>query len=51
MSAPSLISAAPRANGQRQSGLDRALFLKLATFEWLRQHHYLVVVGPTGPVT
>jgi DNA replication protein DnaC len=29
-------------------GLDRALFLKLATCEWLRQHHHLVVVGPTG---
>jgi IstB-like ATP binding protein len=31
-------------------GLDRALFQKLATCEWLREHHHLVVIGPTGPV-
>ncbi len=29
-------------------GLDRALFHKLATCEWLREHHHLVVIGPTG---
>jgi DNA replication protein DnaC len=29
-------------------GLDRALFQKLATCEWLRDHHHLVVIGPTG---
>jgi DNA replication protein DnaC len=29
-------------------GLDRALFQKLATCEWVRDYHHLVVVGPTG---
>ena len=29
-------------------GLDRALFQKLATCEWLRDHHHLIVIGPTG---
>lgn len=29
-------------------GLDRALFHKLASCEWVRDHHHLVVVGPTG---
>jgi DNA replication protein DnaC len=29
-------------------GLDRALFSKLATCEWVREHHHLVMVGPTG---
>jgi DNA replication protein DnaC len=29
-------------------GLDRALFQKLATCEWIRDHHHLIVVGPTG---
>lgn len=29
-------------------GLDRALFHKLATCEWIREHHHLVVLGPTG---
>jgi len=28
-------------------GLDRALFLKLATCEWVREHQHLVMVGPT----
>jgi IstB-like ATP binding protein len=32
-------------------GLDRALFQKLASCEWVRDHHHLVVVGPTGLVT
>jgi DNA replication protein len=29
-------------------GLDRALFLKLASCEWLREHHHLCLIGPTG---
>jgi DNA replication protein DnaC len=29
-------------------GLDRSLFHKLVTCEWIRDHHHLVVVGPTG---
>ena len=29
-------------------GLDRALFLQLSNCQWLRDHHHLVVVGPTG---
>ena len=29
-------------------GLDRALFLKLATCQWIRDHHLLVVIGPTA---
>src|ERR1700753_1669968 len=29
-------------------GLDRALFLKLATCQWIRDHHHLALVGPTG---
>ncbi len=29
-------------------GLDRALFQKLATGDWLREHHHLVMIGPTG---
>jgi DNA replication protein DnaC len=29
-------------------GLDRALFRKLASCEWVRDHHHLVVGGPTG---
>ena len=29
-------------------GLDRALFQKLASCAWVRDHHHLVVVGPTG---
>jgi DNA replication protein DnaC len=29
-------------------GLDRALFRKLATCEWIREHHHLVMIGPTG---
>src|ERR1700749_1208948 len=29
-------------------GLDRALFQKLASCEWVRDHPHLVVVGPTG---
>ncbi|HEX3363153.1 MAG TPA: ATP-binding protein, partial [Solirubrobacterales bacterium] len=29
-------------------GLDRALFLNLATCQWIRDHHHLALVGPTG---
>jgi DNA replication protein DnaC len=29
-------------------GLARSLFLKLATCEWIRDHHHLAVIGPTG---
>jgi DNA replication protein DnaC len=29
-------------------GLDRALFQTLASCAWVRDHHHLVVVGPTG---
>src|SRR5437660_6877559 len=29
-------------------GLDRALFLKLASCEWIRDHHHLCLIGPTG---
>jgi len=29
-------------------GLDRALFLKLAACDWIRQHRNLLVTGPTG---
>jgi hypothetical protein len=33
-----------------QRGLDRALFLKLAACNWIRQHRNLLVTGPTGLV-
>jgi DNA replication protein DnaC len=29
-------------------GLDRGLFQKLATCQWIRDHQHLAVVGPTG---
>ena len=29
-------------------GLDRALFLKLAGCEWIREHLHLCLIGPTG---
>jgi DNA replication protein DnaC len=29
-------------------GLDRALFLKLATCQWIRDHRHLILGGPTG---
>ena len=35
-------------NLRAHRGLDRALFHKLATCEWIRDHHHLVVIGPTG---
>jgi DNA replication protein DnaC len=32
-------------------GLDRALVRQLATSDWVRQHHHLLITGPTDPVT
>jgi DNA replication protein DnaC len=29
-------------------GLDRALFQKLATSQWVREHQHLAITGPTG---
>jgi DNA replication protein DnaC len=29
-------------------GLDRALFLELASCRWLREHQHLAIIGPTG---
>jgi DNA replication protein DnaC len=29
-------------------GLDRALFLKLAACDWIREHHNLLITGPCG---
>jgi DNA replication protein DnaC len=29
-------------------GLDRGLFQTLATSQWIRDHHHLTIVGPTG---
>jgi DNA replication protein DnaC len=29
-------------------GLDRALFLKLSSCKWIREHHHLCLIGPTG---
>jgi len=51
--APARSAAAParRRRGRRfprHRGLDRALFRKLATCEWIREHHHLVMIGPTG---
>jgi len=42
-------SAAPEDVDYRaHRGLDRALFHKLVTCDWLREHHHLVMLGPTG---
>jgi DNA replication protein DnaC len=35
-------------NFRAHRGLDRALFLKLAGGEWIREHHHLCLIGPTG---
>jgi len=35
-------------NFRVKRGLDRALFLRLAAGDWVRQHEVLLVVGPTG---
>jgi DNA replication protein DnaC len=32
-------------------GLDRALFQRLTTGEWIERHQDLLVTGPTDPVT
>jgi len=29
-------------------GLDRALFMKLASCDWIREHHNLLITGPCG---
>jgi DNA replication protein DnaC len=33
---------------RRQRGLDRALMLDLASCTWVRQHHNVLITGPTG---
>ena len=33
---------------RHKRGLDRTLMARLAACEWLRNHHNLVIVGPTG---
>ena len=33
---------------QHPRGLDRKLMRTLATSEWVRQHHHLLLIGPTG---
>jgi DNA replication protein DnaC len=33
---------------RRQRGLDRALILGLASCDWVRQHHNVLITGPTG---
>jgi DNA replication protein DnaC len=33
---------------RRQRGLDRAVVLDLASCEWVRQHHNVLITGPTG---
>jgi DNA replication protein DnaC len=35
-------------NFRVKRGLDRALFLRLASGDWVRQHEVLLLVGPTG---
>ncbi len=32
-------------------GLNRALFHKLATCDWIREHHNVLITGPCGLVT
>lgn len=29
-------------------GLDKSVFLKLGTCEWIRRHQNIIIVGPTG---
>jgi len=36
---------------QHPRGLDRKLMRTLATSEWVRQHHNLLLLGPTDPAT
>lgn len=33
---------------RRQRGLDRGLILGLASCDWVRQHHNVLITGPTG---
>ena len=33
---------------RRQRGLDRAMVLELASCDWVRQHHNVLIIGPTG---
>jgi DNA replication protein DnaC len=33
---------------RRPRGLDRAVILELVSCEWVRQHHNVVITGPTG---
>jgi len=55
-SAACVVCATPVAPGRRRRGcrfprpsrLDRALFHKLASGKWARDHHHRVVGGPTG---
>lgn len=35
-------------NFRVKRGLDRALFLRLASTDWIRQHEVVLLVGPTG---
>jgi DNA replication protein DnaC len=35
-------------NFRVKRGLDRALFLRLASADWIRQHEVVLLVGPTG---
>jgi DNA replication protein DnaC len=32
-------------------GLDRNLFMKLASCDWIRQRHSLLLIGPADPTT
>ena len=38
-------------NYQHPRGLDRKLMRTLATSEWVRLHHNVLLVGPTDPAT
>ena len=38
-------------NYRASRGLDRALFLKLASNDWIRKHRNCLIVGPAGLVT
>jgi hypothetical protein len=36
---------------QHPRGLDRKLVRTLSTSDWVRQHHCILLLGPTDPVT
>jgi len=38
-------------NFRATRGLDRSLFQKLASCDWIRHSQHLVISGPTGPTT